>query len=147
MCISPKSSRSSNITNINSFINQRNTNKNITNDDSEKNTKKKLSSRNNEMLRAPKKNLYKKILPNSIFQFSSNNSTSSNTTSNFNKVKSHNYINFDFDTYSYINPDYLKRNNKSIKNQNNQNKVNNQKERIDNFLEIYKKKMKNSMSS
>ena len=147
MCISPKSSRSSNITNINSFINQRNTNKNITNDDSEKNTKKKLSSRNNEMLRAPKKNLYKKILPNSIFQFSSNNSTSSNTTSNFNKVKSHNYINFDFDTYSYINPDYLKRNNKSIKNQNNQNKVNNQKERIDNFLERYKKKMKNSMSS
>ena len=147
MCISLKSSRSSNITNINSFINQRNTNKNITNDDSEKNTKKKLSSRNNEMLRAPKKNLYKKILPNSIFQFSSNNSTSSNTTSNFNKVKSHNYINFDFDTYSYINPDYLKRNNKSIKNQNNQNKVNNQKERIDNFLERYKKKMKNSMSS
>ena len=40
MCISPKSSRSSYITNINSFINQRNTNKNITNDDSEKNTKK-----------------------------------------------------------------------------------------------------------
>ena len=147
MCISPKSSRSSNITNINSFINQRNTNKNITNDDSEKNTKKKLSSRNNEMLRAPKKNLYKKILPNSIFQFSSNNSTSSNTTSNFNKLKYHNYINLDFYTYSYINPDYLKRNNKSIKNKNNQNKINNQKARIDNFLKRYKKKMKNSMSS
>ena len=32
--------------------------------------KKKLSSRNNEMLRATKKNLYKKILQNSIFKFS-----------------------------------------------------------------------------
>ena len=144
MCISPKSSRSGNITNINSFINQKNTNKNISKEDITKYSKKRLSSRNNEPLKAPKKNIYKKILPNGIFQFSSNNSTSSNTTSNFNNVKTHNIINFDYDSTTYKNPDYLKRNNKPIKNQNN---TNNTKEKIDNFLQRYKNKMKNSMSN
>ena len=144
MCISPKSSRSGNITNINSFINPKNANKNNNKEDSVKYSKKKLSSRNNEMLKAPKKNIYKKILPNSIFQFSSNNSTSSNTTSNFNNIKSHNHINFDYDTNSYKNPEYLKRVNKSIKNQNNANDT---REKIDNFLQRYKNKMKNSMSN
>ena len=112
MCISPKSSRSGNITNINSFINPKISNKNNVKEESNKYSKKKLSSRNNEILKAPKKNIYKKILPNSIFQFSSNNSTSSNTTSNFNNIKSHNHINFDYDTNSYKNPEYLKRVNK-----------------------------------
>ena len=144
MCISPKSSRSGNITNINSFINQKNVNKNMVREDSTKFSKKKLSSRNNEILKAPKKNLYKKILPNNILQFSSNNSTSSNTTSNFNNVKSHNHINFDYDTNSYKNPDYFKRKNKSNKNQNNINKT---REKIDNFLQRYKNKMKNRMSN
>ena len=95
MCLSPKSSRSNNITNINSFIISKNNNKNISKEDSDKFSKKRLSSRNNEMLHAPKKNIYKKILPNSILQFSSNNSTSSNTASNFNNVKTHNQINFE----------------------------------------------------
>ena len=144
MCISPKSSRSGNITNINSFINPKNANKNNVKEDSTKYSKKKLSSRNNEILKATKKNIYKKILPNSIFQFSSNNSTSSNTTSNFNNIKSHNHINFDYDTNSYKNPEYLKRVNKSIKNQNNANDT---REKIDNFLQRYKNKMKNSMSN
>ena len=144
MCISPKSSRSGNITNINSFMNPKNSKKNISKEDSEKFTKKRLSSRNNDILKAPKKNIYKKILPNSIFQFSSNNSTSSNTTSNFNNIKSHNHINFDYDTNSYKNPEYLKRVNKSIKNQNNANDT---REKIDNFLQRYKNKMKNSMSN
>jgi hypothetical protein len=144
MCISPKSSRSGNITNINSFINPKISNKNNVKEESNKYSKKKLSSRNNEILKAPKKNIYKKILPNSIFQFSSNNSTSSNTTSNFNNIKSHNHINFDYDTNSYKNPEYLKRVNKSIKNQNN---VNDTREKIDNFLQRYKNKMKNSMSN
>jgi hypothetical protein len=144
MCISPKSSRSGNITNINSFINPKISNKNNVKEESTKYSKKKLSSRNNEILKAPKKNIYKKILPNSIFQFSSNNSTSSNTTSNFNNIKSHNHINFDYDTNSYKNPQYLKRVNKSIKNQNNANDT---REKIDNFLQRYKNKMKNSMSN
>ena len=144
MCISPKSSRSGNITNINSFINPKISNKNNVKEESNKYSKKKLSSRNNEILKAPKKNIYKKILPNSIFQFSSNNSTSSNTTSNFNNIKSHNHINFDYDTHSYKNPEYLKRVNKSIKNQNNANDT---REKIDNFLQRYKNKMKNSMSN
>ncbi len=144
MCISPKSSRSGNITNINSFINPKISNKNNVKEESTKYSKKKLSSRNNEILKAPKKNIYKKILPNSIFQFSSNNSTSSNTTSNFNNIKSHNHINFDYDTNSYKNPEYLKRVNKSIKNQNNANDT---REKIDNFLQRYKNKMKNSMSN
>ena len=144
MCISPKSSRSGNITNINSFINPKISNKNNVKEESNKYSKKKLSSRNNEILKAPKKNIYKKILPNSIFQFSSNNSTSSNTTSNFNNIKSHNHINFDYDTNSYKNPEYLKRINKSIKNQNNANDT---REKIDNFLQRYKNKMKNSMSN
>ena len=144
MCISPKSSRSGNITNINSFINPKISNKNNVKEESTKYSKKKLSSRNNEILKAPKKNIYKKILPNSIFQFSSNNSTSSNTTSNFNNIKSYNHINFDYDTNSYKNPEYLKRVNKSIKNQNNANDT---REKIDNFLQRYKNKMKNSMSN
>ena len=144
MCISPKSSRSGNITNINSFINPKISNKTNVKEESNKYSKKKLSSRNNEILKAPKKNIYKKILPNSIFQFSSNNSTSSNTTSNFNNIKSHNHINFDYDTNSYKNPEYLKRVNKSIKNQNNANDT---REKIDNFLQRYKNKMKNSMSN
>jgi hypothetical protein len=147
MCISPKSSRSGNITNINSFINPKNANKNNNKEDSVKYSKKKLSSRNNEMLKAPKKNIYKKILPNSILQFSSNNSTSTNTTSNFNNIKSHNHNNFDYDTNSYKNPEYFKGMNKPIKNQNQNNANNNTREKIDNFLQRYKNKMKNSMSN
>ena len=144
MCLSPKSSRSNNISNINSFINTKNVQKNTSKEDSEKLSKKKLSSRNNEILKAPKKNIYRKILPNSILQFSSNNSTSSNTTSNFNNVKTHNHINFDFDSNTYKNPEYLNRNKKCI---NNQNNTNNTKEKLDNFLQRYKYKMKNSMSN
>ena len=144
MCISPKSSRSGNITNINSFINKKNINKNMTREDTSKYSKKKLASRNNEILKAPKKNLYKKILPNSILHFSSNNSTSSNTTSNFNNVKSHNYINFDYDTNSLKNQDYFKRNNKPEKKQKSDN---NTREKIDNFLKSYKNRMKNNMSN
>ena len=144
MCLSPKSSRSNNISNINSFINTKNVQKNTSKEDSEKLSKKKLSSRNNEILKAPKKNIYRKILPNSILQFSSNNSTSSNTTSNFNNVKTHNHINFDFDSNTYKNPEYLNRNKKCI---NNQNNTNNTKEKLDNFLQRYKNKMKNSMSN
>lgn len=146
MCLSPKSSRSNNITNINSFIISKNNNKNISKEDSDKFSKKRLSSRNNEMLHAPKKNIYKKILPNSILQFSSNNSTSSNTASNFNNVKTHNQINYELDSNTYKNPDYLKRNNKYIKNKINSN-ANNTKVKIDNFLQRYKNKMKNGMSN
>ncbi len=143
MCLSPKSSRSNNINNINSFINQKNSKKNISKEDSEKLTKKRLSSRNNEILKDTKKNLYKKILPNNFFQFSSNNSTTSNTTSNFNNIKTHNHINYESDSNSYKNPDFLKRN-KCINNQNNANKT---REKIDNFLQRYKNKMKNGMSN
>ena len=145
MCLSPKSSRSNKINNINSFMNPKNSKKNISKEDSEKFTKKRLSSRNNDILKAPKKNLYKKILPNNIFQFSSNNSTSSNTTNNFNNIKTHNHINFEYDNNSYKNPEYLKRN-KCINNQNNAN-ANKTREKIDNFLQRYKNKMKNSMSN
>ena len=144
MCLSPKSSRSNNISNINSFINSKNIQKNTSKEDNEKLSKKKLSSRNNEILKAPKKNIYRKILPNSILQFSSNNSTSSNTTSNFNNVKTHNHINFDLDSNTYKNPEHLNRNNVCI---NNQKNANNTKEKIDNFLQRYKNKMKNGMSN
>jgi hypothetical protein len=141
MCLSPKTYRSNN---INPLFQQKNKNRNNSKEEKDnKLSKKKLSSRNNDILKAPKKNLYKKILPNNIFQFSSNNSTSSNTTSNLNNIKTHNHINFDYDNNSNRNPEYLKRNN-YINNQNNSNKT---KEKIDNFLQRYKNKMKNTMSN
>ena len=135
MCLSPKSSRSNNITNINIHIYQGNSNKTVDNLNNEEIIPKNIIQKNKENISeaAPKKNIYKKILPNSILQFSSNNSTSSNTASNFNNVKTHNQINFELDSNTYKNPDYLKRNNKYIKNKINSN-ANNTKVKIDNFL-------------
>ena len=71
MCLSPKTSRS----NINSFFNIKSKNRNTSKEDIDnKLSKKRLSSRNNE-IKNPKKYLYKKIIPNNLLQFSSNNST------------------------------------------------------------------------
>jgi hypothetical protein len=144
MCLSPKSSRS----NINSFFNTKNNFKDISKKESNQCSKKKLSSRNNEILKVQKKNIYKKILTNNLAQFSSNNSTSTNT-SNFNNVKTHNRINYDFDSNSNMNnPDYIKRNNKFVKKQEHSNiLVSNTREKIDNFLQKCKNKNKTTMSN
>ena len=140
MCFSPKTSRS----NINSFFNLKNTHRNKSKEDKDnKLTKKRLSSRNNENLKNQKKNIYKKIIPNYLIQFSSNNSTSSNT-SHLNNVKTHNHIFNEYES-GYKNPNYIKRNMKFFKKQDYSNAlINNSKEKIDNIFQKYKKKTYNS---
>ena len=140
MCFSPKTSRS----NINSFFNLKNTHRNKSKEDKDnKLTKKRLSSRNNENIKNPKKNIYKKIIPNYLIQFSSNNSTSSNT-SHLNNVKTHNHIFNEYES-GYKNPNYIKRNMKFFKKQDYSNAlINNSKEKIDNIFNKYKKKTYNS---
>ena len=139
MCLSPKTSRS----NINSFFNMKSTNRNTSKEDTDnKLSKKRLSSRNNEIIKNPKKNLYKKIIPNNLIQFSSNNSTSSNT-SHLNNVKTNNHL---FNEYEneYKNPNYIKRNMKYFKHQDYSNiLINNTKEKIENIFQKYKKKTYN----
>ena len=139
MCLSPKTSRS----NINSFFNMKSTNRNTSKEDTDnKLSKKRLSSRNNENIKNPKKNLYKKIIPNNLIQFSSNNSTSSNT-SHLNNIKTNNHIFNDYDT-GYKNPSYIKRNMKYFKRQDYSNIViNNTKEKIENIFQKYNKKTYN----
>ena len=135
MCLSPKTSRS----NINSFFNIKSTNRNTSKEDIDnKLTKKRLSSRNNE-IKNPKKYLYKKIIPNNLIQFSSNNSTSSNT-SHLNIAKTYNHK---FNEYEkgYKNPNYIKRNMKYFKRQDYSNiLINNTKEKIENIFQKYNKK-------
>ena len=140
MCLSPKTTRS----NINSFFNLKNTNRNKSKEDKDsKLSKKRLSSRNNENIKNPKKNIYKKIIPNNLIQFSSNNSTSSNA-SHLNNVKTHNHIFNEYES-GYINPDFIKRNMKYFKKQDYTNiLINNSKEKIDNIFQKYKKKTYNS---
>ena len=138
MCLSPKTSRS----NINSFFNIKSTNRNTSKEDIDnKLTKKRLSSRNNE-IKNPKKYLYKKIIPNNLMQFSSNNSTSSNT-SHFNNIKTNNHIFNDYDP-GYKNPNFIKRNMKYFKRHDYSNiLINNTKEKIENIFQKYKKKTYN----
>ena len=140
MCLSPKTSR----TNINSIFNSKNTNRNISKDDNNKLANKRLSSRNNENMKNSKKNIYKKIIPNYLIQFSSNNSTSSNT-SNFNNVKTNNHIFNDYEKGNK-NPNYIiKRNMKYFKKQDYSNVlINNTKEKVENIFQKYKKKTYNS---
>ena len=140
MCFSPKAPRS----NINSFFNLKNKNKNVSKEDkNNKFSKKKLSSRNNENLKIQKKILYKKIIPNNLIQFSSNNSTSSNN-SHLNNIKTNNFIFNEHET-AYKNPDYIKRNIKYFKGQDYSNiLMNNSKEKIDNIFQKYNKKTYNS---
>ena len=138
MCFSPKTSRS----NINSLFNLKNTNKNTSKEDkNNKLSKKRLSSRNNENLKNQKKNLYKKIVPNNLIQFSSNNSTSSNN-SHLNNVKTNNFI---FKDLEFKNPNYIKRNIKYFKRQDySKILMNNSKEKIDKIFQKYNKKIYNS---
>ena len=139
MCLSPKTSRSS----INSFFNMKSTNRNSSKEDTDnKLSKKRLSSRNNEIIKNPKKYLYKKIIPNNLIQFSSNNSTSSNT-SHLNNVKANNPIFNEYDN-KCKNPNYIKRNMKYFKRQDYSNiLINNTKEKIENIFQKYKKKTYN----
>ena len=138
MCFSPKTSRG----NRNSFFNLKNTNRNKSKEDKDnKFTQKRLSSRNNENLKIQKKNLYKKIIPNNLIQFSSNNSTSSNT-SHLNNIKTNNLNEYD---NGFKNPDYIKKNIKYFKRQEYSNfLMNNSKEKIDNIFQKYNKKTYNS---
>ena len=135
MCLSPKTSRS----NINSFFNAK-SNRNTSKEDKNTNySKKRLSSRNNENVNNQKKNLYKKIIPNNLIQFSSNNSTSSNT-SHFNNAKTYNHK-FNECEKGYKNPNYIKRNMKYFKRQDYSNiLINNTKEKIENIFQKYNKK-------
>ena len=104
MCLSPRSSGS----NINSFFKSKNNNKKTSKEDNEnKLFQKMLSSRNNEIVSNPKKFIYRKILPKNLIQFSSNNSTSSNT-SYLNNEKTYNKKNDDFES-EYKNQNYLKK--------------------------------------
>ena len=136
MCLSPRSSGS----NINSFFKSKNNNKNISKEDNEnKLFKKRLSSRNNEIVNNPKKFIYRKIFPKNLIQFSSNNSTSSNT-SYLNNVKTHNKKNGDFES-GYKNQNYLQKKIKSLKRQDYSNIliINNAKDKIKNIFQKYKK--------
>ena len=139
MCISPKTSR----TNINSIFLSKNADKNIYKEDNNKLNNKRLSSRNNENMKNSKKNIYKKIIPNYLIQFSSNNSTSSNT-GNFNNAKTNNHICNEYEK-GYKNPNYIKRNMKYFKRQDYSNVlIDNRKEKVDNIFKKYKKKTYNS---
>ena len=140
MCLSPKTSRS----NINSLFKQKNINRNSSKEEIDnKISKKRLSSRNNEIIKNPKKIMYRKIIPNNLIQFSSNNSTSSNT-SHLNNVRTHNQKFNDYEI-RYKNQDYLKRNMKYFKRQDYSNiLINNTKEKIKNIFQKYKKKTYNS---
>ena len=138
MCLSPKKSRG----NTNSFFNLKNTNRNKSKEDKDnKFSKKRLSSRNNENLKIQKKNIYKKIIPNNLIQFSSNNSTSSNN-SHLNNIKTNNLIEYE---NGFKIPDYLKRNIKYFKRQDYSNiLMNNSKEKIDKIFQKFNKKTYNN---
>ena len=135
MCLSPKTGRSNN---INSIFQQINNNRNNSKEEKDnKFSKKKLSSRNNEIIKNQKKYKFKKNIPNSLIQFSSNNSTSSNT-SHLNKQK------FNEKEIRYKNRDYLKRNMKYFKRQDYSNiLINNTKEKIKNIFQKCNKKTYN----
>ena len=141
MFLSPKTSRG----NINYLLNGKstNTNRNSSKDDNDnKYSKKKLSSRNNDIIKNPKKYIYKNIIPTNLIQFSSNNSTSSNT-SHLNHVKTHKNL-FNYYEEGYKNPDYKKRNMKYFKRQDYSNiLLNNTKEKNDTVFDKYKKKTYN----
>ena len=104
MCLSPKTSRS----NINFLFNEKNNNRNSSNEDNDiKYSKKRLSSRNNEVLKNQKRNIYKNLIPSNLIQFSSSNSTYSSR-SNINNAKTHTNI-FNYYDKGYKNPDHIKR--------------------------------------
>ena len=136
MCLSPKTSRSNN---INPLLQQKNKNRNNSKEEKDnKLSKKKLSSRNNEITKNQNKFIYKKIIPNNLIQFSSNNSTTSNT-SYLNKKK------FKEKEIRYKYQDYFKRNMKYFKRQDYSNiLINNTKEKIKNIFQKYNKKTYNS---
>jgi hypothetical protein len=136
MCLSPKTYRSNN---INPLFQQKNKNRNNSKEEKDnKLSKKKLSSRNNEIIKNQNKFIYKKIIPNSLIHFSSNNSTRSNT-SYLNKQK------FKEKEIRYKYQDYFKRNMKYFKRQDYSNiLINNTKEKIKNIFQKYNKKTYNS---
>ena len=140
MCLSPKTSRS----NINFLFNEKNNNRNSSNEDNDiKYSKKRLSSRNNEVLKNQKRNIYKNLIPSNLIQFSSSNSTYSSR-SNINNAKTHTNI-FNYYDKGYKNPDHIKRNMKYFKRQDYSNiLINYTKEKNDYMFDKY---MKKKMSS
>ena len=107
MCLSPKTSR----TFLGNYFKSKNSDRTNSKEENIKNklSQKRLSSRNNEIMKNQKKNIYRKILPNNLIQFSSNNSTSSNNSiHNLNNVQTHNCIK-EYES-GYKKPDYLKKN-------------------------------------
>ena len=135
MCLSPRSSGS----NINSFFKSKNNNKKTSKEDNEnKLFQKMLFSRNNEIVSNPKRFIYRKILPKNLIHFSSNNSTSSNTS--YLNNETYNKNNDDFES-GYKNQNYLKKKIKCFKRQDYQNIliINSTKDKIKNIFQQYKK--------
>lgn len=131
MCLSPQTCKSS----MSSFYKEKNSDKYSSKDDIDKQTKRKLSSRNNEN---PKKNKCEKKIHN-MPQFSSNISTSSNT-SNLNCLKTHNQIIRENEKVK--DSISMRRNIKSFIKQNSSNIfTNNSKEKMDYLIQKYKKKI------
>ena len=142
MFLSPKTSRS----NINSLFNAKSININTSKEDIDnKLAEKRLLSRNNDNNKNQKNFLYKKIVPSNLIQFSSNNSTSSNT-SYLNNIKANNQIYNDYDTgFKNLNQNYIKRNMKYFKRQDYSNiLINNTKDKMDNIFQKYNKKNYNN---
>lgn len=138
MCLSPETCRN----NINSFFKEKNIIRYKSKNDPHKLNKKKLTSRNNENISNPKKKPFKRIIPNNLIQFSSNNSTSSNT-SNLNNVRTHkNFFNEYEIGLGYKDSDFIRRNLMHFKKQDSSNIIlNNTKDRFDNLFHKYKKKV------
>lgn len=124
MFISPKSNRSD----INSFVKLNNFNKNNSKENNSKLFKKKLSSRNSEMIKNPKKYVSKKVLSNNFIQFSSNNSTLSNN-SNLNNIE------------------HIKKNMNYKKKENSNLLLNDTKTKIENLFQKYKNRVQDNNNS
>ena len=140
MFLSPQTCRN----NMSSFFKDKKHNRNKTKDDINKFNKKNLSSRNIENHSNPKKNNYKKIIPNNLVQFSSNNSTSSNN-SNLHNIRTHKNIFSEFEL-GQKDSDFIRRNLKHFKKQDSLNNLlNSTKERCDNLFQNYKKKINNKI--
>ena len=142
MCLSPKTSR----TFLGYYFKSKNTDRTNSKEEKTKNklSQNRLSSRNNEIMKNQKKNIYRKILPNNLIQFSSNNSTSSNNSiHNLNNVQTHNCIK-EYES-GYKNPDYLKKNIKFYNKHNLSNiLMKNTKEKLNNMFQKYKNKVNNN---
>ena len=145
MCLSPKTSR----TFLGYYFKSKNSDRTNSKEENIKSriTQKRLSSRNNEIMKNQKKNIYRKILPNNFVQFSSNNSTSSNNSiHNLNNIQTHNCIK-EYES-GYKNPDYLKKNIKFYNRHDLSNiLMKNTKEKFNNMFQKYKKKVNNNRNN